>query len=111
MEYLIQIGLNGLRRILENQGFTTSHKVERSLQEYDEENNPILLFLKEDTKIEDESCKVVYQNYSEFCMMNKYTPLSNIEFSKQITKRLGLKTVNKRVNKKQTRVFVSNEQI
>lgn len=109
MEYLIQIGLNGLRRILENQGFTTSHKVERSLQEYDEENNPILLFLKEDTKIEDESCKVVYQNYSEFCMMNKYTPLSNIEFSKQITKRLGLKTVNKRVNKKQTRVFVAKE--
>lgn len=109
MEYLIQIGIAGLRRVLENQCFTTSHKVEKSLQEYDEENNPILLFLKEEPKIEDESCKKVYMNYSEFCLMNKYTPLSNIEFSKQITKRLGLTTVNKRVNKKQTRVFVMKE--
>lgn len=109
MEYLIQIGLEGLRRVLENQCFTTSHKVEKSLQEYNEENNPILLFLKEEPKIEDESCKTVYMNYSEFCSLNKYTPLSNIEFSKQITKRLGLKTVNKRINKRQTRVFVSKD--
>ena len=47
LEYLILLGLRGLKRVLQNRGFTTSSKVTASLVEYQENNNPILLFFKE----------------------------------------------------------------
>ena len=46
MRYLIRIGIEGLKRILANQKFTVSDKVEKALSEYEENNNPILLFLR-----------------------------------------------------------------
>lgn len=46
MEYLINLGLAGLKRILENRGFTDSDKVKKALDEYEEDNNPILGFSK-----------------------------------------------------------------
>src|SRR5690606_10564240 len=49
MEYLIKIGLEGLKRVLKNQQFTKSDRVEKELQEYEESNNPILGFFKEIT--------------------------------------------------------------
>lgn len=107
MEYLIQIGLDGLRRVLENQEFTRSEKVIRSIKEYEETNNPILLFFQEEPKIENEPTSKVYMKYSEFCIMNSFTPMSKIEFSKQVKKHLGFTIVNKTINNRKNRIFVS----
>ena len=106
IEYLIQIGLKGLKRVLGNQKFTTSAKVQKELQEYEETNNPILLFFKEDVQIENEPTANVYKKYSEFCIANTFTPMSNIEFSKQIKKRFNMEIVSKSVNGRKYRVFV-----
>ena len=46
MEYLIQIGLRGLKRVLENRGFTRSARVDAELKEYEESNNPVITFFK-----------------------------------------------------------------
>lgn len=106
MEYLIQIGLEGLKRVLKNQKFTTSQKVEKSIEEYEENNNPILLFFKEDIQIENEPTKTVYMKYSEFCLANSFTPMSNIEFSKQVKKRFNFEVVDKKIKGKKYRIFV-----
>jgi putative DNA primase/helicase len=47
MEYLIQLGLKGLKRVLETKKFSESEKVQRELEEYEESNNPVLGFIRE----------------------------------------------------------------
>ena len=111
MQYLINIGLEGLKRVLKNRKFTTSEKVEHALEEYEENNNPILLFFKEDVKIENEPTKAVYQRYNEFCLSNSFTPLSNIEFSKQVKKYLDFDIINKTIKGKKYRIFVKKEDV
>ena len=106
MEYLIQVGIEGLKRVLNNRKFSTSNKVQKELEEYEENNNPILLFFKDEPKIENEPTAKVYKKYSEFCIANTFTPMSNIEFSKQIKKRYGLEIVTKSIKGKKYRVFV-----
>ena len=106
MEYLIQLGIRGLKRVLENQKFTTSKKVQKELEEYEENNNPVILFFKENPKIENEPTKNVYKKYSEFCIANSFQAMSNIEFSKQVKKRYGLDIVVKSIGGKQYRIFI-----
>lgn len=109
MEYLILLGIDGLKRVLENQAFTTSEKVQRALVEYNENNNPILLYMKEEPKIINETTSSVYQDYYGFCVANNYQPLSNIEFSKQIKKAYNVEVINKTIGGKKCRIFVEKE--
>lgn len=109
MEYLIQLGIAGLKRVLNNRRFTTSIKVQKELQEYEENNNPILLFFKEEPKIENEPTNAVYAKYNEFCLANSFNPMSNIEFSKQVKKRFDLDIVNKTIKGRKYRIFVKKE--
>lgn len=105
IEYLIRIGVEGLKRVLANQRFTVSEKIQKELEEYEENNNPVLLFFKEDPKIIDELTSVVYKQYCEFCVMNTFTPMSNIEFSKQVRKYYGVEVAIRKVKGKTYRVF------
>lgn len=108
LEYLIVLGLKGLKRVLENQSFTKSEKVKRSIDEYEETNNPILTFFKElqVEEIINEPTNEVYRKYTEFCLANSFTPMSNIEFSKQVKKRYQLNIANKTIKGKKYRIFV-----
>lgn len=108
MEYLIQLGIEGLRRVLDNSSFTESRRVTKQLKEYEENNNPILLFFKEHgiADFENNPAKDVFQNYNGFCHANGFTPLSNVEFAKQIKKRFGLISAPKWQNGKTVRVYV-----
>lgn len=110
LEYLALLGINGLKRVLQNQSFTTSAKVKRSLEEYEETNNPILLFFKEDIKIINEPTNEVYKKYNEFCLANSFTPMSNIEFSKQVKKHFDMEIKTKSINNKKYRLFVERSQ-
>lgn len=107
MEYLINIGLQGLKRVLENNGFTVSTKVQKELESYEEQNNPILLFFKECGRAEiiNQSTKDIYMQYSVFCTENNMQPMSNIEFSKQVKKKFDLEIMDKRINGKKRRIF------
>lgn len=109
MKYLIQIGIKGLKRVLENQRFTISEKVQKELEEYEEKNNPILLFFKEEPKIENEATNAVYKSYVEFCSMNSFNPMSNIEFSKQVKKHLGMEIISRSISGKKYRIFIKKE--
>lgn len=107
MEYMIQLGIAGLKRIIENDEFTKSEKVQGQLDEYEEENNPIIAFIADTgiSLIENEPTNEVYKRYQVFCADNSMTPMSNIVFSKQINKRLGLEINVTKLNGKTTRIF------
>ncbi len=110
MEYLIQLGLQGLKRVLETNQYTTNEAMQEELVEYEESNNPIIGFFREaendEIKIEDEVTSVVYRRYNEWCLSNSLQPLSNGEFSKQVKKHFDFKIVDRRVNGKKCRLFV-----
>lgn len=108
IEYLIQLGIAGLKRVLKNQAFTESQKVQDQLNDFERENNPILLFVEDfggKIAIDNEPTAAIYRKYCEFCYTNNYRPLSQIAFSKQITKRFAFETKSIKVNGKTTRIF------
>lgn len=108
MEYLIRLGLDALKRVLTNATFTTSSRVQGQLDEYEQNNNPIIGFINEIgmDEIENEPTKTVYRKYKEYCIANNFQALSAIEFSRQITKRCGFITDAKWIKGKKTRVFL-----
>lgn len=108
MQYIIQLGIAGLKRILKNRSFTKSEKVEKSLEEYEQNNNPVLLFFNEidQNSIENEPTRKVYMRYTEFCIENSFTPMSNIEFSKQVKKHYDFDIINKTIKGQKYRIFV-----
>ena len=110
MEYLIRLGLEGLKRVMMNRQFTNSKRVQDELNDYEESNNPILGFFREcedeDFQIENEPTNKVYKRYQEYCLANSLQPMSNIEFSKQVNRILKFKVVDKKLNGKKFRIFV-----
>lgn len=113
MEYLINLGIAGLKRVLLNRKFTGSTKVQKAMDEYEENNNPIIGFFREcedeEFQIENEPTNVVYKRYQEYCLANSLQPMSNIEFSKQVNRILNMRVENKWLNGKKHRVFIKNE--
>jgi len=108
IEYMIQVGLVGLKRVLNNRNFTESEKVQRELEEFEENNNPILGFFKELDKdqVENEPTNQVYKAYHEYCLSNSLQALSNGEFSKQVKKFYEVVIADKKINGKKYRIFV-----
>lgn len=113
MEYLINLGIAGLKRVLLNRKFTGSTKVQKAMDEYEENNNPIIGFFREcedeEFQIENEPTNVVYKRYQEYCLANSLQPMSNIEFSKQVNRILNMHVENKWLNGKKHRIFIKNE--
>lgn len=107
MEYLILEGLKGLKRVLKNKGFTISEKVETELQEFDEMNNPILMFIRDNDEkdIRNHTTNEVYLNYTEYCRESGLNPLGKIEFSRQMCKNFGFKVTIKKIEGKTMRIF------
>ena len=108
IEYFIRLGIDGLKRVIINDEFTKSTKVQNQLNEYEEENNPIIAFIVDSgiDMIENEPTNEVYKRYQVFCADNAMTPMSNIVFSKQINKRLGFKVIQKKLNNVNRKIFV-----
>ena len=110
MEYLINLGLAGLKRILDRQKFTDSKKVQNEIEDYKRRNNPVIGFVQEceddDFQIENEPTNKIYKHYQEYCRANNYQEMSNIEFSKQINRTLNYKVINKKIQGKKCRIFV-----
>lgn len=108
IEYMIALGVQGLKRVIENNQFTNSEKVQNQLNEYEEENNPIIAFIADCgvDMIENEPTNEVYKRYQVFCADNSMNPMSNIVFSKQINKRLGLEVIQRKLNGINRKIFI-----
>lgn len=109
IEYFIQLGIKALKRVLIERKFTESEQVQRELEEFEENNNPILGFFKDTDKdeIENEPTNQVYHKYQEYCLANSLQPLSNGEFSKQVKRHFDFVIADKKINGKKYRIFVA----
>lgn len=110
MEYLVKIGLEGLKRVLNTNSFTSTEGSERELEEYAETLNPISTFFDEvgDTLC-NEPTKKCYRLYDQFCFENAMKPISHIEFSKQVKEYFGYTIKTVRYNGKPMKIFVKKE--
>lgn len=108
IEYLIRVGVEGLRRVIQQNHFTQSERVDREIKEYEEENNPIAGFIEDQglDMIENQLTADVYKRYQVFCADNSLTPMSNIVFSKQINKRLGLTVKQRKISGQVKKMFI-----
>lgn len=106
-EYLIQLGLQGLERVLASQGFTESQKVEDEINDFEKSNNPILLFLEEveEAEILNHETKEVFARYDVFCSENGFTRIAMQTFTKEIKRLLNCDRKEKRVNGRKVIVF------
>lgn len=102
MEYLINLALAGLKRALNNKGFTESQKVIEEVEEFEKDNNPILGWLDGlGEESEDDLVSYLgrtpltelYIGYDSYCCQNGFRSVSNREFSKQLQKKFGLQAV------------------
>lgn len=108
IDYLIRVGIEGLRRVIQQNHFTQSERVDREIKEYEEENNPIAGFIEDQglDMIENQLTADVYKRYQVFCADNSLTPMSNIVFSKQINKRLGLTVKQRKISGQVKKLFI-----
>ena len=113
MEYLIVLGLNALKNVIKNKGFTESSKVQEQLREYEESNNPIIGFFEEcemeSFQSENEQSDKVFRRYKEYCVANNFNALSKTEFSRQVCRTFDFTTKVKKIQGKLYRLFVKNE--
>ena len=99
--------IEGLKRVLQNNGFSESGKVSSALREYEAENNPILSFLEDipESEIENQLTNEVYSRYRVFCMENNAHPISKASFSKELNRRCGMVSKTSKVDGKVYRIY------
>lgn len=98
MEYLIRLGVEGLKRVIANNGFTECESVKHAVDEYEIENNPVTLFIQT-TEINERLTKDVYKEYQVFCMDNGYTPMTMTGLTRELKRRLNLEIAKVRNGK------------
>ena len=106
-EYLIRIGLDGLKRVLEHQDFTESQKVKNEVDQFEKDNNPLLLFLEEvpEDEILNHSTKEVYARYDTFCNDNGFQRMAMQTFTKEVKKELKCDRKDTRIEGKKAIIF------
>lgn len=107
MEYLVRLGVEALKRVVEQRKFSYSEKVDDALKEYETENNPVLMFLDEvgQSGIENQLTDEVYRRYKVFCIENGYSEMTKTTFSKELNRKFGLVSKMTRVDGKAIRVY------
>lgn len=109
MEYLIRIGLEGLKRVLGSNSFTSSDAIEQELEEYSETLNPIGIFFDEmGDSLMNEPTKKCYRLYDQFCFENAMKPVSHVEFSRLVKDHYGCEIRTLRYDGKPTKIFVKD---
>lgn len=105
VEYLIKLGVEGMRRVLDK-GFTTSELIEEKGAEYARENNPLIGFLNEEIKIENEACADIYDKYLSYCVVNNHHAVGRNRFYGDICAVGGFKISRPRFDGNRVRRFV-----
>lgn len=109
MERFIYLGVQGLRRVLENQEFTQGQKLDEELQRYKMENDSVLAFCSE-LELKDiihESTTGVYRQYDVYCRENGLFPLAMNWFSRKVCDHFDVTATLKRVDGKRIKIFTA----
>ena len=108
MEYLILVAIEGLKRVLKNNKFTTTREMEEEMKEYEKLNNPILSFFEDFNSFENNTIEVCFDKYMAFCIKDNYTPMTKQTFSKTVRKEFDLEVKVVKIDGKAQRIFVKS---
>ena len=106
MSTLINLGLKGLKRMLVNNDFTRCDAVESELRSIEENNNPLIAFLKTH-KIEDQDADKLYSEYVWWASTSGVQSMSKPTFFKQIECQYGFKVISTELDGKLINTFGS----
>jgi len=109
MEYLINIGINALQNVIQRNGFSSSKKATKEINDYKISNDSVLSFIQEvgSDAILNESSRDVYAKYELFCSEEGSKPVRKSEMHKRIKSELGYKLGEPcKINGRTTRVYV-----
>ncbi len=106
IEYFIKIGIEGLKRVLENNSFTEPAKCVERLREFEVENDNFLQFL-EDITIDDVDGRITNEVFLRYtaALTGQQVAINKFSFSKRICKHFNLKTIQKKIDGKVCQVF------
>jgi len=105
MKYLLRLAIAGLKRLLANKQFTDSAKVSEQLKEYEEINNPVILFVK-NHEIENQAASDVYLKYASWCRENGLSPVSNINFGRILSSKQMFKSEVRKIDGRPIRIYM-----
>ena len=108
IEAFIVLAVNGLRRVLQNDGFTQSAKGIAEAEEYRRQNNPVLSFVDEvgEDSIENHSTEDVYIRFDSFCSENGFQKMNKVMFVKRINQVLETVVQPRKCSGKSVRCFI-----
>jgi putative DNA primase/helicase len=112
LEYMIRVGVEGLQRIIENKRFTSSEKVQKEIDEYEDFNNPVKGFFKEcdeqygEGYIFRESATDIYARYQVYCADNHLQPESNTVFGRSIRSLFNVESKQRKIGGRNVRMYV-----
>ena len=109
MEYLLKIAIEGLKRVLYNKKFTKCTKGEMEKMEFIQNNNPILQWIDDAPKIENEPITEVYLQYRMWCHDHGVSTLKQSNLSREIRKELGFVSKPRYVDGKTIRIYEKEE--
>ena len=104
MSTLINLGIQGLKRMLETYDFTKCEEVEAELRLIEETNNPLIAFVKE-TKLEAEMVNDVYSKYVWWASNNGVKALSKQSFTKQIEDQFSMLVTTTNIDDRVIEIF------
>lgn len=119
MEYLIKIGVEGLKRVLENKEYTTPDKIKKEIRDFEISNDPILAFIEDKREeyefvgrkvFENEPRDEIMKNFNYFCSKNNYdsSDINIFNFVKRLKlylPNLDVKVKNKNNKDKRSIIF------
>ena len=105
MECLVCHAVEGLKRLIRQNGFTRGQAVKEAMREYEVENNPVLAFLEEYGEVEGAPTDAVLFKCNEWLRTNGYREISVTTLSNAVSRELGLGTTPKRFGNKLKRVY------
>nr|DAU71826.1 MAG TPA: dsDNA helicase [Caudoviricetes sp.] len=111
MSYLINVGLDGLERVLCNRTFTLSEAAKKELVDYQIMANPISSFFDslDRDEIIGQTTDSMYDLYIGWTIKSNVSALSAMQFTRQVTKNFCLCTKQVRVDKRKIRVYTQKE--
>ena len=111
MSYLINVGLDGLDRVLRNRAFTLSENAKKELVDYQVMANPISSFFDsiDRDEIIGQTTDSLYDTYIGWTIKSNVSALSSMQFTRQVTKNFCLCTKQVRVDKRKIRVYTQKE--
>ena len=109
-QYLINVGLKGLHRILDNKGFTNCEICDNALKQIEENNNPLYNFLQDceadDYNIINAATSTVYDKYKLYCVKSGYKACAINEFTRRVKRELHCDTKRMRIPGRSERPYV-----